>query len=66
MENKNSKLIPIERREGVTIYDKIIGKGGKLGQYEVHSDFLGYNGTVYSLYKEAEVRMSALIGMQKS
>lgn len=60
---KEQKLIPIERKSGVTIYGRIIGQGGRLGQYEVHSDILGHDGTVYHLYKDAQTRMSALIGV---
>lgn len=56
--------VVIERREGVTIYGKVIDKMGRLGQFEVHSDKLGNNGTVYAFYKEAENRMAALIGVQ--
>lgn len=59
-------LIPIERKDGVTIYGRIVTIWGKLGQYEVHSDFLGHDGIVYSLYSDAQRRMSALIGVKNS
>lgn len=62
----SNKLIPIERRDGVTLYGKIVGKGGKLGLYEVHSDFLGNNGVEYTDYKSAETRFKALIGVKNS
>lgn len=61
-----SKLIPIERKEGVTIYGRIIGKNGKLGQFEVSSNVLGNNGSVYHLYPDAEKRMNILIGFQQN
>lgn len=57
--------IPIERYAGVTLYGRIIGKGGKLGQYGVHSDYLGDNGTVYHSYSEAQNRFKAIIGILK-
>jgi hypothetical protein len=55
-------LIPIESKSGVTIYGKV-GKNGKLGQFEVHSDFLGNNKEEYHLYRDAQTRMNALIGV---
>jgi len=58
----NSNLIPIERSQGVTIYGRIIDNKGRLGQFEVHSDILGNNGSVFTAYKEAEQRKAALIG----
>ena len=61
----NEELVPIERRDGVTIYGKVVNLKGKLGQFEVHSEVLGNNGNVYTSYKEAENRMAALIGIQK-
>lgn len=59
-----NNLIPIERKEGVTIYGRIVGKGGKLGQYEVHSSFVKGNNTIYTSYSEAEDRMKFLIGVR--
>jgi hypothetical protein len=59
-----NNLVPIERRDGVTLYGKVVGKGGKLGQYEVHSDWTRYDGQVYAQYHDAETKMSALIGVQ--
>ncbi len=60
------ELVPIERKEGVTIYGRVIGKGGKLGLFEVHSDFSVWDEIIYSLYPQAETRMSALIGVKNS
>jgi hypothetical protein len=57
---------PIERSEGVTIYGRVIDKNGKLGRYEVFSDYLGSSGMVFHNYYEAETRMKALIGINKS
>jgi hypothetical protein len=63
----NQELIAIERRSGVTLYGRIIDqKTKKLGQYEVHSDMLGFDGNVYAKYKEAETRMAAMIGVKSS
>lgn len=56
------ELVPIERKSGVTLYGKVLDNNGKLGQFEVHSDFMISSGIIHSTYKEAEVRMSALIG----
>ena len=58
--------IPIERKEGVTIYGRMIDKNGKLGRYEVFSEHLGSNGIVYHEYSAAEVRMKSLIGVNKN
>ena len=62
---QDSKLVPIERRDGVTLYGRVIGKGNKLGQFEVHSKYLGNDGMVYSLYKDAEIKFKAIIGVSK-
>jgi hypothetical protein len=62
----HNELIPIERKEGVTIYGRIIGKGGKLGQYECYSERQGADKNVYSNYSDAQKRMSALIGHKHS
>lgn len=60
----NGKLVPIERNDeaGVTIYGRVIDKNGRLGQFEVESDRFGNNGSVFTVYKEAKARMSALAG----
>lgn len=58
----NKTLIPIERKMGVTIYGRVIGKGGKLGQFEVISDYFPDLEIVYSTYAEAEKRFAALVG----
>jgi hypothetical protein len=63
---KNSQLIAIESKSGVTLYGRVIDSKGKLGQFEVHSDFAGTGGFVYHLYKEAQNRMNALIGVKSS
>ncbi len=57
--------IPIERREGVTIYGRVIGENGRLGRYEVFSDIAGSDGVVYHEYAHAEVKMKKLIGVSK-
>lgn len=61
----SNKMIPIERKDGVTIYGKVIDKSGRLGQFEVFSDHLGSNGNVYHLLTDAQQRMKALIGIYK-
>lgn len=63
---KQNELIPIERKDGVTIYGRIVGKGGKLGQYEVHSDFQKFDDLIHVNYSDAQTRMAALIGVKKS
>ncbi|HEX5185276.1 MAG TPA: hypothetical protein VFV86_00160 [Nitrososphaeraceae archaeon] len=57
------ELVAIERKEGVTIYGRVINNMNKLGQFEVHSATLGNNGHVYADYKEAERRRDQLIEM---
>ncbi len=61
-----TELVPIERKQGVTIYGKVLDTKGRLGQFEVHSNMLGNNGKVYSLYSEAKTRMNILIGVKNS
>lgn len=55
-----SDRIPIVRREGVTLYGRVIGAGGKIGRFEVISDLRGNNGEVYNTYADAEKRFNAL------
>lgn len=59
------KLVPVERKQGVTIYGRVINTNGKLGQYEVHSDWVRYDGITYNDYPSAENKMNALIGVQQ-
>jgi len=59
----DNNLIPIERLEGVTLYGRVLNTG-RVGQYEVHSDFLGHDGIVYYTYPEAEIKMKKLIGIR--
>lgn len=59
---KESPLIPIERYEGVTLYGRM-GRNGRLGNYEVHSEVLGYNGQVYAMYKDARKNFNAAVGV---
>lgn len=57
-----TEQVIIERKEGVTTYGKIVGSGGKLGQYTVYSDILGDDGEVYMKYSDAQKKMAKLIG----
>ena len=59
---QQNNLIPIVRREGVTIYGQVINSKNQLGQFQVHSDHSGWDGRTYSLLVDAEVRMKAVIG----
>ena len=64
---RTSDLTAIENKEGVTLYGRVIDhKTKKLGQFEVHSDRLGHDGKIYLQYKDAEIRMNALIGVQSN
>lgn len=58
-----NNLIPIERKNDVTIYGRVTNQSGKLGQFEVHSEWAKHDNTIYGLYADAERRMSALIGV---
>lgn len=55
-------LILIERRNGVSIYGRVISTG-RIGQFEVESDIFGNNGNTYSTYSEAAQRANALISL---
>jgi hypothetical protein len=61
-----NELVPIESKEGVTLYGRVLDKSGRLGQFEVHSDSERHDGHVYTKYSEAERRMSALLGVKSS
>lgn len=60
------ELVPIERKAGVTLYGRVIGPNGKLGQYEVHSEHLRHDGNVYGLYADAKNRFNAVVGVKSS
>lgn len=60
------QLVVIERKSGVTIYGRVIDSKGRLGQFEVHSDVLGNNGSVFHLLSDAQQRMRALIGVKNN
>ena len=58
----HSELVPVVRKDGVTIYGKVIDSKGKLGQYQVYSDISGGDSNTYNSFADAEKRMAALIG----
>lgn len=58
------QMIPVERKDGVTLYGKVLNASGKLGQFEVHSTQMSDNGNVYGTFKEARNRMDAMIGVK--
>jgi len=57
-------LVPIVRKDGLAIYGKVIGPGGKLGQYEFHNS---YTREVihYSLFSEAEKHLNAIYSLMQ-
>lgn len=61
MEMNIHQRIPVESKEGVTIYGRVINNAGKMGLYEVFSDYWGTNGEVYHKYADAEKRAKSLI-----
>lgn len=56
--NANNELIPIVKRNGITISGKIIGPGARLGQFEVRSKL--ERGGPYALFSEAEAKMDSI------
>lgn len=62
---KIGDLVAIERIDGVTLYGRVLDGRGRLGQFEVHSDHLGYNGWIYHRIVDAKTRMNALIGVSR-
>lgn len=54
----NKGLIPIVKRNGITISGRIIGPGTRLGQFEVRSTT--DKGGPYALLSEAEDKMHAI------
>lgn len=63
----NNKIL-IERKDGVSIYGKVVGPNGKLGQYEVESVFTktSKNPPVYHTYAFAEKKKNYLIGVKNN
>ena len=57
---KGTERIPIVRKNGITIYGRIIGTGGKLGQFEVYTPFSTNDLTTYTTFKEAERKFDEL------
>lgn len=57
--------IPIVSHSGCTIYGRVIGTTGKLGLYEVFSDYWGTDGTVYHQFARAETRFNEIVDRNK-
>lgn len=55
--------VPIVRKQGITIYGRVIDTKGKLGRYEVMSDYWGHDGKVYATFADAEARFDYLKGL---
>jgi len=60
----DERKVLIERRNGVSLYGKVIDAKGRLGQFEVESEFIRNKGEVYHIYAQAEFRMNFLIGVR--
>ena len=59
MTNINER-VTVVRKSGISIIGKTIDHKGKLGNYEVHSDYWGWDNKVYQQYSEAEDRYDYL------
>jgi hypothetical protein len=59
------QLIPIERSNGVTIYGRLVGNNGRLGQYEVHSDFQYTGRDTYHNLSDAQRYFKYLVDQKK-
>jgi len=55
---QDSKMVPVVRKYGITVYGKVINPSGKLGQYELHTHYA--KPIEYTTFKEAERRFDEL------
>lgn len=62
----NQDSVVIERKSGVTIYAKVINPQGKVGKFEVVSDFHKNEGATYHTLTDAQKRMDVLIGYKNN
>ena len=53
-------LVPIVRKEGVTIYGRVIGHKGRLGQFILYNSHTGEQ-IDYTLFSDAEKHMNSII-----
>lgn len=51
---ESTERVLVVRKNGVSIYGRVVDKGGKLGKYEVEKDWMRNDGYVYFTYAEAE------------
>ncbi len=56
-------LIPIERKNGVTLYGTQINNQRKLGQYQVVHHLNSTNDFIYATYAEAEAKFKYLVSL---
>jgi hypothetical protein len=61
---KGTERIPIVRKAGITIYGRIVGSGGKLGNYEVISENGGHEGH-FAQFSLAEDRFNYLKSLKE-
>jgi len=62
MENKERVLVV--RKNGVSIYGRVVNNGGKLGRYEVEKDWMRNDGHVYFTYAEAETMFNYYVSLR--
>lgn len=55
-----NERVTIVDKDGISIIGKTLNTTGKLGNYEVHSDYWGWDNKVYQQYPEAENRFNDL------
>lgn len=60
----NTERVLVVRKNGVSIYGSVVGKGGKLGQYEVEKDWMRHDGNVYFTYAEAESMFNYYVSLR--
>ena len=53
-------LVPIVRKNGITIYGRVIGSNGRLGQFILYNSHTGEQ-IDYALFSEAEKHMNSAI-----
>lgn len=56
---QQTERVPVLRSQGVTLYGRVVGRNGKLGNYEVIDEVRGHEGH-YHIFADAETRYKYL------
>lgn len=59
-----TEKVPIVRKHGITLYGRVINKGGKLGNFEVIDNLRGHEGE-FSNFADAESKFKYLTSIRE-